>query len=158
MSVTTVAESILSELQNHWSLTGDLAAAKVHFHVDWYDPKWPDKPQMTVTGPISSPNRFFGPKVTGGSVSPGLHILSYQHFLVNCWVRIPAGEDSDDQSDYAEQMRIEAVKILNEQRAGYSAPLGLVFPLDSGRALHELDRTPRLLRYEIAVQANYKTT
>jgi len=122
--------------------------------VDWYDPKQPGKPQITVTGPISSPNRFFGP---ASAAAAGLHLLSYQRFLVNIWVVVPAGEDSDDQSDYAELMRIEAVKILNEQRAGYTLPIGLVIPLDEGRALHELDRTPRLLRYEIMVQVSYKT-
>jgi hypothetical protein len=157
MSTTTVAETILAELVAHWSLAAPLAAANIHFHVDWYDPKWPDQPQITVTGPISSPNRFFGPKVTAGVPAAGLHLFSFQRFLVNIWVRVPAGEDSDDQSNYAEQMRIEVVKILNEQRAGYTLPIGLVIPLDAGRALHELDRTPRILRYEVTVQANYKT-
>ena len=154
MSTTTVAETILAELVAHWSLAAPLAAANSHFHVDWYDPKWPDQPQITVTGPISSPNRFFGP---ASAAAAGLHLFSFQRFVVNIWVRVPAGEDSDDQSDYAELMRIEAVKILNEQRAGYTLPIGLVIPLDEGRALHELDRTPRILRYEITCQVNIKT-
>ena len=153
MSTTTVAETILAELVAHWTLANP-AAADIHFHVDWYDPKQPKKPQITVTGPISSPNRFFGP---ASAAAAGLHLLSYQRFLVNIWVVVPAGEDSDDQSDIAELMRIEVVRILNEQRAGYTPPIGLVVPLDEGRALHELDRTPRLLRYEIMIQVNDKT-
>lgn len=156
MSTTTVAEAILSKIQSSWSL-GAPTSADIHFHVDWYDPKYPLVPQITVTGPIASPIRYFGPNVVAGVPNAGLHLLSFQLYMVDIWVVVPRGEDSDDQSDVAELMRIECVKILNQQRASFALPIGLVFPLDEGRPLHEVDRTPRLLRYSILVQANNKT-
>ena len=152
-SIMTAARAILADLQTQWSLVDPLDAGNIHFHADWYDGKQ-IKPQITITGPISSPVRYFGPPAE----TAGLHLLSWMKYLVNVWVRIPAGEDSTRHSEYAEQMRKEVVRILNKRRESYGLPIGLVIPIDQGRAFHELDSTPRILRYEITVQANRKHT
>jgi len=54
-----------------------------------------------------------------------------------------------------EAMRREVVQILNTKRTCFVPPVGLVIPLDFGRALHEWDKIPRILRYEITIMANY---
>ena len=100
---------------------------------------------------------MFGPNYT---VSNLLHLLTYERYPVNVWKTIPRGADGDAEEDYVELMRKEVVRILNTERANYAgthADLSLVFPLDEGIARHERDRTPRLLRVEITVQANYQT-
>jgi len=162
MSTTTVAEQIAACLRTNWGLADPLAAADVHFDVGWVDRKQLRyKPQVIVSGPISSPMRYFTPRIVGGVAEPGLHLFSFARYVVNVWIIIPAGEESQRHADWAELMRIEVVRILNEHRCDggcYSAPLGCVFPLDYGRALHELDVTPRIIRYEVACQANYKVS
>jgi hypothetical protein len=162
--MTTVAATIIDCLQANWGGAVVPAAADIIFSDEWYRSRDDvrDKPQVTVTGPVSSRNRFFGPAVTPPTTrAPGLHLFSFQHYRVNVWVTIPRGKYDDDEAveyTYAEDMRNEIVRILNEQRCScYADPLGIVVPLDQGVGRHEFNRTPRMLRYEILVQVNRKT-
>jgi hypothetical protein len=161
--LTTVAATIVDCLQANWGGAVVPAVGDIVFTDGWYRSREDvrTKPQVTVSGPYDSRNRFFGPAVVAGVPRPGLHLLSFQHYRVNIWVTVPRGEYSDDESiynTYAEDMREEIVRILNEQRCScYAEPLGIVVPLDQGVARHELNRTPRVLRYEILVQVNRKT-
>jgi len=132
--------------------------ANVHFDVGWFDSAYDGMPQVTCYGPIAAPTRFFGPDYTAAPTM--LHLLTYERYLVNIWKTIPVNTDGDTEEDYVELMRKEVIRILNVERANYAgthADLTLVIPLDEGRALHERDRVPRLLRVEIMVQANYQT-
>ena len=163
MAVTTIAETIIDCLQANWGGAIVPAVGDIIWSPEWFRSRGNvrDEPQVTVTGPVSSRIRFFGPAVTAGVPAPGLHLFSYHHYRINVWVTIPRGAyDADDSLyyDYAETMRYEIVRILNEKRCTcYAEPLGLVFPLDEGIARHEFNRTPRMIRYEILIQVNRKT-
>lgn len=160
MATVTVIEAISSLLSTEWNLAAPLAAANLHFDVGWIDRQWigfsDSSPQIIVSGPIVSPIRFFGPRTTA---SLGHHLLSYGRYVVNIWLRIMAGTDGDLEADYMELLRVEVVRILNEKGCTVLVPaaLTMVIPLDYGRALHELNQTPRVLRYEITFQANWQT-
>jgi len=108
---------------------------------------------------MASPIRFFSPDVNPvtGASDAGHHLLSYGIYVVNIWVRIPAGEETQTAWDVAELLRNEVVRILNENCITVPSGVTFVIPLDYGRALHELNVTPRVLRFEITVQANYQT-
>ena len=153
MAVDTVSEQIKDMLENNWSLLGDLAVANVHFDVGWYDSRWNTRPQVTVRHAVSPPHRVFGANVEGGHVD--LHLMSFERYVVNCWVEIRPDSVGDSNEDDIEEMRREVVRIINNQWKSFPPPLGMVVPLDMGRPLHEWNRTPRLLRYEITLQATY---
>ncbi len=153
MAVETVAEQIRNMIANNWSLLGNLVAVKVHFDVGWYDAKYSTRPQVTVRHLMTPMHRFFGPDVEGGHV--GYNIMAFERHIVNCWLEIRRGMDGNVAENQIDEMRREVVRIMNNQCKSYPPPLGLVIPLDQGLALHEWDRTPRLLRYEILVQATY---
>ena len=153
--MTTVAATIIDCLQANWGGGITPVVGDIIWSDEWFRSRDDvrDMPQVTVTGPVSSRIRFFGPAVTGGVPAAGLHLFSFQHYRVNVWVTIPRGDYTVDESiyyTYAEDMRNEIVRILNEQRCScYAAPLGL--------ARHEFNRTPRMIRYEILIQVNRKT-
>jgi len=151
MSSDSVAEQIRDMLEENWALTGDLRAHKVEFSVGWYNAKVPDKHQVTVRHSFDGPVKYFG--ATADNIH--LTIMIHARYVVNCWFIIRRGESGDEEEDRIEDMRREVMQILNTKRTCFVPPVGLVIPLDGGRALHEWDRTPRILRYEISVMANF---
>jgi len=158
MAVTTIAEGISALLAANWGLAAPLATADIHFDVGWVDRQWIGQsnasPQVIVSGPMTSPIRYFGMETAVSAAKQ--HLLSYGIYVINIWLRIMAGTDGDVEEDYAEQMRNEVVRIINEGCITTPTRVTYLIPRDMGRALHELDRTPRLLRFEITVQANYQ--
>ena len=161
MSTTTIAEAIMALLESNWSLAAPLTAADIHFDCGWLDRQWlafsRPSPQIIVSGPIASPNTFYG---KAAAADAGLHLFAYNRYVVNVWVRLGAGEvGGGTHPDTAELLRDEVVKIINEHRCDIVTPAGITFllPLDRGRALHELNMSPRVLRYEITVQVNQQT-
>lgn len=151
MSSDSVAEQIRDMLEENWALTGELRAHKVEFSVGWFNANVPDKHQITVRHLFAGPMKYFG--ATADNVH--LTMMNHSRYVVNCWVIVRRGESGDEGEDVIEAMRREVVQILNLKRTCFVPPVGLVIPLDFGRALHEWDRTPRILRYEISVMANY---
>lgn len=109
------------------------------FTTDWYDSKLLT-PQVTV-GPLASPvGRFFGT----------INLTLHHRFRVNCWLHIPAGADGESEKTTIEDMRKEVLRIVNAKRHS-AASFANVVPLDEGTPLHELDQTPRILRYELVL-------
>ena len=162
MSTTTIPEEVAAMLAAQWGLAAPIDAAHLHFDVGWVDRKQLRatniNAQIIVSGPIASPIRYFGPRLVAGpdTMSPGLILMSFHRYSVNIWVPIPAGDETDVWRDYAEQIRYEVVRILNEQRSGYTcAKIQFSIPLDEGIARHEIDITPRILRFEITFQVNH---
>ena len=166
MAYTTIPRGIVNTLVANWALAVGLTDANhINFDTGWVDLKQLRATNITaqviVSGPIAGPIRYFGPDVSAlGVVAPGLRLLTYHRYVVNIWVPIPPGDLRLVWDDYAEEIRFEVIRILNEQRSGFAAvPPGcpvIMFeiPLDAGRALHELDTTPRILRYEITFQVD----
>jgi hypothetical protein len=137
----TLAGSLSALLSSEWSLAGTLAAASVAFSTDWYNSGLLT-PQVIVT-PLASPvGGFFG------TVNLTLH----HRFRVNCWLQIPAGADGEAEKVTIESMREEVLRIVNAKRHSIASFANMV-PLDEGTPLHEMDGTPRILRYEMVVFA-----
>lgn len=165
MAYVTIPTGIRNALVANWALAaGPTDAAHINFDTGWVDRRQLRATgitaQVIVSGPIAGPIRYFGPDVVGGVVAPGLRFLTYHRYVVNVWVPIPAGDERLVWDDYAEEIRFEVVRILNELRSGFALiPPGCPdimyeIPLDAGRALHELDATPRILRYEVTIQVD----
>lgn len=153
MATDTVAEQIRDMIKANWALLGKLAVAKMEFSVGWYNSRTPNKPQVTVRHSYAGPMKYFG--ATEENIH--LNMLNHSRYVVNCWHEIRSGKSGDEEEDLIEAMRREVVQILNSKRTCFVPPIGLVIPLDFGRALHEWDRTPRILRYEITIMANYNS-
>lgn len=153
MSQLSVAEQIKSMIEGNWALTGELRAHRVEFSVGWFNAKVPDKHQVTVRHLYAGPITYFG------ATEENLHLnmLGHSRYVVNCWVIVRRGESGDEDEDLIDAMRREVVQILNLNRTCFVPPIGLVIPLDFGRALHEWDRVPRILRYEITLMVNYNS-
>lgn len=136
----TLAGSLSALLESEWNLSGDLASTKLKFGEDWYDASELDKPQIIVT-PLSSPvAQFFGTAIT----------TLHHRFVINMWLRIPAGADGSDEKDDIEDIREEVFRIINHNRHDIDS-FEIIVPLDEGVPRHELDSTPRVLRYEMVI-------
>ena len=164
MATVTIPEEVSAMLVAQWGLAAPISTAEIHFDVGWVDRKWlratNTNAQVIVSGPVASPIRYFGPHWIGGvgvgALSPGLRLLAYHLYVVNIWVPIPAGDERHIWEDYAEQIRFEIVRILNEQRSGFvCTKIMFLIPRDMGVARHELDVTPRIMRYEISFQVDH---
>lgn len=155
MSIETVETQIKDMLENNWALLGDLTVGSMHFDTGWFDAKLGRSliPQVTVRHLFSPPLRFFGPSY--GHID--LHYLSWDRYAINLWREYRHGQEGAQARLDISNMRDEVVRILNSQHKSYSPPLGLVIPLNRGIPLHEWDRSPRLLRYELLCQAVYKS-
>ena len=162
MATVTIPEEITAMLIAQWGLVAPISTAEIHFDVGWVDMKQLRatniNAQVITSGPIASPTRFFGPNVNllTGAVDVGLRLLNYHRYVINIWVPIPRGDLRGIWEDYAEQIRFEVIRIINEQRSAFVC-LKIMFaiPLDAGIARHELDATPMILRYEITIQVDH---
>jgi len=149
----TVAKQIRDMLENNWSILNP-ALGDVYFTTGWYE-KDEIKHQVTVSHMYSPNIRWFG-----AGYDASLHTLTNEIYQVDCWYRVDRGEDpSPDGELTVWNMKEEVIRILNTQRKNFVPPVGLVIPLDRGMLLNERgrNRQPRMLRWSIRVQANYKT-
>ena len=135
----TLAGSLSTLLSDNWALTGDLATSKIHFSTAWYDSSYV-KPQVTVTHLSSPVGGFFGT----------VNLVLHSRFVVNCWLQIPRGSPGATEKTQIEDIREEVLRIVNAKRHDINSFANVV-PLDEGVPHHELDQTPRNLRYEITV-------
>lgn len=150
MAYVTVAEAIVASLSANWSLLAPISAAEIHFDDGWFDKDHPDL-QITVYGPISSENQYFGPPA--GSML--MSITTYANYEIHVWVRIPRGADGDTEETQGERMRREVHRILNEQRESHVPPINLVYPLGRGSARHEYNQTPKVVHYIVPTRVVY---
>lgn len=164
MAYLSIPAELTASLVANWGLAAPVAAANIHFDSGWFDRKWlratNTNAQVTVSGPVASPMRYFGVHWIGGvgvgALSPGMRLISYHLYAINVWVWIPAGDERYLYDGYAEQIRLEVIRIINEQRMSYTCTkIHFAIPRDAGVARHEFDVTPQLLRYEITIQVNH---
>jgi hypothetical protein len=136
----TLAGSIKAALSSEWALTGDLAKTEIRFaDSGWFDREYASDPQVVVSELAEPIGRFFG-----------TIMHSYPRYLVNCWLPIPQGNNGTAEAQQIEDMRYEVTRIVWAKRADIS-PLTMIVPQDHGIPRHELDGTPRILRYEITL-------
>lgn len=136
----TLAGSLSALLETEWSLTQDLHKSKLYFGTGWFSRSEIAKPQVVVTELSNPVGQFFG------TATATIH----KHFVVNCWLRIPAGAPGSTEETNIESMKREVWRIVNANRHGLS-DLDIIVPLDEGVPRHELDATPRILRYEVTM-------
>jgi hypothetical protein len=99
----------------------------------------------------SDPIEYFGPTVGHNF----MHYIARDVYVANVWLPIPSGSEGANEEQYRNQMREEVIRILVTQTSNFSAPLGRVLPINRGRNLSEMNRTPRLLRFQIPFWVNY---
>lgn len=155
MAVNSVATKIRDIVEENWGLISP-AVDDIDFSVEWFDARaTATEYQVTITHWHSPPARWFGP------LYPEMPLKAFitDRYQANIWVRIPRGDLTRDQELVAWNMKNEVWRLLNANRDRYTLPVGLVIPLDYGRQLNEgaANRTPRLLRWMIEVQATMKT-
>jgi len=154
MVLETVAEQIKDMIESNWSIL-DPPAEDVYFGTGWYEKDEPQKRQVIVTHIYSPPTRWFG-----AGYDASLHTLTHEVYQVDCWLRVDRGKtDLTGEELTVWNMKEEVLRILNVHRRNFVPPIGLVVPVDRGRQLNEVGhiRQPRILRWSIRVQANYKT-
>lgn len=153
----TVAGTIATVLRTNWGLAAPLIAANIHFDEGWYDSRAGVLDRQVIVSHVSSPTHmFFGPN---HAVDNSLNLLNFDRYAVDCWVRIPRGQDGATEQQQCTDIKNEVVRVLNLQRNNYVAPIGMVFPLDYGTQLNETDmnNVPFMMRWRVSVQANAKT-
>ena len=150
--MTRLAGSLLSFIRCTWGAT--LGTASIKWSEGWWNSRYPTMPQITVTDLTSVESGRFN---TGGSFT-----FKYKPmFLVNVWQQIPVGASGTLESQNTENMRFEVAKLFRTylsgtaltgaNYAGSLGPFSVALPVDYGRPLHELDKEPRMLRYEITL-------
>jgi len=159
LAYTTILEEVAEMLETEWGLADPLDASHLHFDAGWFDRKQLRatniNAQIIVSGPVSSSITYFGSDVVGGVVADGLRLVNHQYYVINVWVPIPAGDERTIYDDYAEQIRFEIVRIINENRSDFTcAKIMFALPIDAGIMRHELNAEPRILRYEITFMAD----
>lgn len=155
--MSTVATQIKQMIENHWTETNP-PLANVYFGTGWYEKDHPQKRQIIVSHVFSPPTRWFG--ADSGACPKELHTLTHEVYQVDCWLRVGRGKSSLTGEELTVwKMNREVFRILNLYRKHFSLPVGIVIPLDRGRQLNEQgrNRQPRMFRWAMRVQANYKT-
>lgn len=141
----TQAGSILAALQTNWSLTGNAGTANVAFiEREWFDAKYASRPQITVSHLFDPPTRYF--KCDGGT----LLMHTNPHYAANVWVPVPVGAVGTAETQLIDDMRLEIARIILSQKNAIG-DFSLIVPRDSGVPMHELDKQPRMLRYEVTL-------
>jgi len=154
MVLETVAKQIKDMIETNWSIL-DPAVADVYFGTGWYEKDEPQKRQVIVRHAYSPPTRWFG-----AGYAANLHTLTNEVYQVDCWLRVDRGKSNLTGEELTVwNMKEEVFRILNNQRKNFVPPIGLVIPLGRGLQLNEQasNRQPRMFRWSIRVQANYKT-
>ena len=104
----TAAGTIAAVLQTNWSLAGALTSTNIHFDEGWYDSRATVLDhQVIVSHVVSPPSMFFGPN---HAVDNYLNILNFDRYAVDCWVRVPRGEDGATEQEECEDMKNEVIR------------------------------------------------
>ena len=148
--MVTLVGTLNALLQIAWTATP--TAANIHWSEDWWDSTDPDRPQISITELVS-------PKLESYSTGGALDIKYKPMYLINVWQQIPRGADGTIEMNNVEAMRREVARVFRANFSGTAttayggslAPFGPVLPLDYGRRLHELEKEPRMLRYELII-------
>ncbi len=143
----TLTGSLSTYCKNQWNITSP-KSTKIHWSENWFDPTYPDNPQISFTDLTSPQTQMFG---SGGTQT----IMYRPSFLVNVWNQIPRGSSGTAEAQNVENMRKEVARIfragMNGTYGGSLTPLLVCLPQDKGVARHELDKTPRTLRFELTL-------
>ena len=141
--------SISTYLQAAWTLDAPVAVANIRWNEDWFNTKYLMAPQITVSD-------MDNPHFEGFNTAGSLDINYRPLYNINVWVPVKRGNIGTQESQNAQDMRLEVARICREFQAlspagGSLSPFNVIRPDGAGRPLHELDSTPRLLRYEITL-------
>jgi len=151
--LTNLTGSLLNFIQYAWSLATP-GTASIWWATDWWDSRYPAMPQISVSNLAS-------PKV-GAYKTAGSFTFKYRPvFAVNVWQQIPRGSTGTAELTNVDDMRHEVARVFRDNcdgtalvnYAGSLGPFSVVLPQDYGVARHELDATPRMLRYEITLMS-----
>lgn len=152
--MTGMTQALLKYLRFAWTMPAPIGTANIVWSEDWWQSRYPDKPQISITD-VTNPvlERY----TTHGSMDFKYNPI----YSVNVWQQIPRGANGTQEFVNIENMRNEVARIFREGFLG-TAPTGYgggsvgpllhCLPLDAGKPRHELDKEPRLLRYEITLK------
>jgi len=152
----SISQQIATTLATEWVLAGTLAVANMHFSTGWYDSRYQNHPQVTVSKAWTPEPRWFGPTASDGPLT----YISWDKYFVDCWLTIDRDILGESEYESVEDMMTECFRILNAERlnfTGAAGPLGHVMPLDRGTAMHETNRQPYILHIQMLAQANYRS-
>ena len=151
--MSSISHQISGTLEAEWGLAGPLLPAQMHFSVGWFDSEYMNNPQVSVRKAWTPEPMWFMPQAVGGTLS----YLSFPRYFVDCW--LPSDHDILGESEYetVEDMMFECFRIINLKRLSFTAPLGLVIPLDHGEMMSEFNTHPYILHIQMLVQANIRS-
>ena len=132
-------------MQSAWGLSTPVGTANIVFSEGWFNPVFPYTPQITVTEMASV---IAETKGTGGSTTAYYR----PEFAVNVWVQIPVGSSGTQEAQNAVDIKKNVAKIFRQGYPLYGgslSPFKCIIPKDDGIPRHEVDKTPRCLRYEV---------
>lgn len=136
----TYAGSIVNLLAGGWGLASPLSSTELAFAEGWYNDQFLDRPQVTVTDMSAPVGQFYMGTWT---------VTFHYRFLVNTWYRLPAGVmPGTVEQALANSMGTEVFRIINTNRHNIG-DLEIILAEGEGTPRHELDRNPRMLRYEL---------
>ena len=145
----TWAGTIVNYLIANWGAGVIPPLNRVHFDEGWYDGKAGQGLDAQIV--VSDAIRPVGQRFTGGGT---LYSRNYPRFSVNCWYREPRGYLGTLNLGSINAMRDEVLRIVQTGwRSIFSGYSRICSPLDEGVPLHEVDVTPRIMRYEITLMA-----
>ena len=150
MALDSVATQIKDMLENNWSLLGDLAVAQMRFEAGWYNADYSENPQVTVSPLISGDLELFHRTVD----DINMKYIARNQYAVTIWLKIESGDEGATEEQNVDLIKNEIIRILINQTSSFPPPLGRVLPVNFGRNLSQINQVPRLLRWEIPVQAN----
>jgi len=134
-------------LQARWGLGAPVAAANITWSEDWWNPDFPDRPQISISDVASPRLEAYN---TGGSVTYKYRPVYY----VNCWQQVARGGPGTQEMANVQAMRQEVARVFRTGKVlgwGGSLPFGVALPLDAGTPLHDRTVTPRVLRYQLTL-------
>ena len=142
--------SVTAYLQAAWASTTP-GTSTIIFSDQWFNPIFPYTPQISISDMSS-------PKLEAFNSAGSLTFRYSPYYVVNVWVQIPAGSSGTQELVWAENMRREVARVFrtghNVNNYGGSLPMfGVFLPMDVGTPRHEVEKTPRCLRYEIQFKA-----
>jgi len=151
----TILEDIASFIQADWSLAGELTSGSLRFNEGWYNPRESEYPQVTVSE-VTTPEleRFKGVTVSREMLQTFRPV-----YAVNCWHEIKAASDGTRELGNVGSMAREVARVfrdtfeLNPRYGGSLTAFGFIYPENEGVPRHEIDRHPRMARYEVRIIA-----
>jgi len=151
--VSSISQQISGTLKANWTLAGTLAVAGVWFSTGWFDSEYTNNPQVSVRKAWTPEPKWFMPPNVGGT----LGYLSFPRYFVDCWLTADHDILGEAQYETIEDMALECFRILNLKRLSFTAPIGLVLPLDHGAMISDYNTHPYILHIQMLVQANLRS-